>query len=194
MSFLIIFYIMYEMLIKYVQNIYGIMSPSLLYTSVSTIKLNVRDCIISSFNNIFSKRFKSILKIDGSKRLRISQFHYKNIFICLMQNGESPIFIYLGDVVERTKNKIQSVQILQKRSIMEKACAVQIVKLKNHKFNLDLEPLKKILQNPKIKDRKVVVVSVAGAFRKGKSFLLAFFLRFLYACVSTKYIFNINYD
>ncbi|KAK3094150.1 hypothetical protein FSP39_024734 [Pinctada imbricata] len=46
-------------------------------------------------------------------------------------------------------------------------------------FELDEEKLEQILLNPKIQDKKVVVVSVAGAFRKGKSFLLDFFLRYL---------------
>ncbi|XP_048734491.1 atlastin-2-like [Ostrea edulis] len=50
-----------------------------------------------------------------------------------------------------------------------------------HFFELDEEKLAKILLDPRIQEKKVVVVSVAGAFRKGKSFLLDFFLRYLSA-------------
>lgn len=54
----------------------------------------------------------------------------------------------------------------------------------NHQFILDEEALEKILLKDEIKDRNVVVVSVAGAFRKGKSFLLDFFLRYMKATVN----------
>lgn len=50
-----------------------------------------------------------------------------------------------------------------------------------HVFELDEEKLEKVLLDPRIQEKKVVVVSVAGAFRKGKSFLLDFFLRYLSA-------------
>ncbi|XP_021191931.3 atlastin isoform X4 [Helicoverpa armigera] len=49
----------------------------------------------------------------------------------------------------------------------------------DHTFSLDEEVLKDLLLQDDIKDRPVVVLSVAGAFRKGKSFLLDFFLRYL---------------
>jgi len=42
-----------------------------------------------------------------------------------------------------------------------------------------VEGLKRIVMQDDVKDRQVVVVSVAGAFRKGKSFMLNFFIRFL---------------
>lgn len=69
-----------------------------------------------------------------------------------------------------------------------KARPLQIVKTEDdHTFVLDEETLSEVLLQDDIKDRFVVVVSVAGAFRKGKSFLLDFFLRYLYARVSWKF-------
>ena len=50
---------------------------------------------------------------------------------------------------------------------------------KEHTFSLDEEALSQVLMKDEIKDRYVVVVSVAGAFRKGKSFILDFFLRYM---------------
>ena len=62
---------------------------------------------------------------------------------------------------------------------------VQVIYPKDdHSFELKEGELEKILLHPKVIDKKVVVVSVAGAFRKGKSFLLDFFLRYLSAGVS----------
>ena len=62
---------------------------------------------------------------------------------------------------------------------------VQVVVVgEDHSFNLDEEKLESILLQPDIQDKCVVVVSVAGAFRKGKSFLLDFFLRYLNVDVS----------
>ncbi|XP_019903000.2 atlastin-2 isoform X4 [Esox lucius] len=50
----------------------------------------------------------------------------------------------------------------------------------NHKFELDTEALEKLLLQEEVRDLNVVVVSVAGAFRKGKSFLLDFMLRYMH--------------
>lgn len=54
----------------------------------------------------------------------------------------------------------------------------------DHKFELDAVALEKILMQDHIKDLNVVVLSVAGAFRKGKSFLLDFMLRYMHNQVS----------
>jgi len=61
--------------------------------------------------------------------------------------------------------------------------AVQIVKIDDqsdtHKFFLDEEALGEILNKDNIRDKPICIISVAGAFRKGKSFLLNFMLRYL---------------
>jgi len=60
---------------------------------------------------------------------------------------------------------------------------VQIVKIcdesEEHAFVLQEEALNKLLNQDGIRDMPICIVSVAGAFRKGKSFLLNFMLRYL---------------
>ena len=61
-----------------------------------------------------------------------------------------------------------------------KPCPIQIVTVQDdHSFDLDMDALREVLMSDEVRDKKVAVVSVAGAFRKGKSFLLDYFLRFL---------------
>ncbi|KAK0047622.1 atlastin-1-like isoform X2, partial [Biomphalaria pfeifferi] len=56
-----------------------------------------------------------------------------------------------------------------------------VIATENHTFDLDEPALEKILLRKDVQDKMVAIVSVAGAFRKGKSFLLDFFLRYLSA-------------
>ncbi|XP_050046652.2 atlastin-1-like [Dermacentor andersoni] len=57
---------------------------------------------------------------------------------------------------------------------------VQIVSVdQNHIIQLHKEKLEKILLDPKVKDKAVAVVSINGAARKGKSFLMNFLIRYL---------------
>jgi hypothetical protein len=49
---------------------------------------------------------------------------------------------------------------------------------------VNYEALDLLLLNPEVKDRKIVTVSIVGAFRKGKSFYMDYCLRFMYANVS----------
>ncbi|XP_055679839.1 atlastin isoform X2 [Lutzomyia longipalpis] len=65
---------------------------------------------------------------------------------------------------------------------MDQARPIQVITTgEEHTFLLEEDELTEILLQEDIKDRFVVVVSVAGAFRKGKSFLLDFFLRYMYS-------------
>ncbi|XP_038173721.1 atlastin-2 isoform X3 [Arvicola amphibius] len=74
--------------------------------------------------------------------------------------------------------------------VMKKPCPVQIVLAHedDHNFELDEEALEQILLQEHIRDLNIVVVSVAGAFRKGKSFLLDFMLRYMYNKGSQRWI------
>ena len=68
---------------------------------------------------------------------------------------------------------------------MEIPHPVQIISAKpDHKFELNFDLLQEILFAENVRDNPVVVLSVAGAFRKGKSFLLDFLLRYLERGVS----------
>ncbi|TSK20062.1 Atlastin-2 [Bagarius yarrelli] len=72
----------------------------------------------------------------------------------------------------------------------EEAGPVQIVVADEdeHQFSLDEQALERILLQEHVRDLNVVVVSVAGAFRKGKSFLLDFMLRYMYNQKSSLWI------
>ena len=49
--------------------------------------------------------------------------------------------------------------------------------------NLSYDKFKRIFAHPEVENRKVVILSIIGAYRKGKSFFLDYCLRFLYANV-----------
>ncbi|KAL7017428.1 hypothetical protein ACKWTF_010373 [Chironomus riparius] len=69
-------------------------------------------------------------------------------------------------------------------SIAQKQAPVQLLQLatgNDSTITLNEEVVKNLFLNSKLKDRKVVVLSIVGAFRKGKSFLMNYLLRYLYA-------------
>lgn len=47
--------------------------------------------------------------------------------------------------------------------------------------------LTEMLMHPDVQNRKLMALSVIGAFRKGKSFFLDYCLRYLYANVSARF-------
>uniref|UniRef100_A0A3Q3FUQ8 Atlastin GTPase 1 n=1 Tax=Labrus bergylta TaxID=56723 RepID=A0A3Q3FUQ8_9LABR len=66
-----------------------------------------------------------------------------------------------------------------------RARPVQVLLVKDdHTFELDEVALSRILLAEEVRDRQVVAISVAGAFRKGKSFLMDFMLRYMYKQVA----------
>ncbi|XP_066486323.1 atlastin-1 [Tiliqua scincoides] len=74
-----------------------------------------------------------------------------------------------------------------------KARPVQVLIVKDdHSFELDEAALSRILLSEAVRDREVVTVSVAGAFRKGKSFLMDFMLRYMYHMESVDWIGDYN--
>lgn len=57
----------------------------------------------------------------------------------------------------------------------------------NKTVTLTKGSLEKLFLDPLVSDREVVVISIAGALRKGKSFLLNYMLRYLYANVKLNF-------
>lgn len=54
----------------------------------------------------------------------------------------------------------------------------------NETIQVDYDSVDRIFLHPDVADRKVVVISIVGALRKGKSFFLDYCLRFMYGNVS----------
>lgn len=100
------------------------------------------------------------------------------------------LFFTLGQTVPNvtesvTPGNMEMSIYLQTMQSINGARAVQIVNAKpDHTFELDEEALEAILCSEEVRNKKVAVLSIAGAFRKGKSFLLDFLLRYMERSVS----------
>lgn len=73
---------------------------------------------------------------------------------------------------------------------------VQVVRLdkKSNGLELNIDALAEICLNEKCCERPLCVVSIAGDFRKGKSFMLNFFLRYLYHVSDKQQKFQHNHN
>ncbi|CAO1440961.1 unnamed protein product [Diamesa tonsa] len=58
---------------------------------------------------------------------------------------------------------------------------LQILKFNTNKYIIDQAVLDRIFNHADVKDRKIVIFSIMGEFRKGKSFFMDYCLRFMYA-------------
>ncbi|VBB26595.1 unnamed protein product [Acanthocheilonema viteae] len=88
--------------------------------------------------------------------------------------------VVIDSEVERSKDEAME-EVSKSFSLPDHPAPIQVIESldEQHQFRLDEEALEKVLLSPDVIDKKVSVISVAGAFRKGKSFLLNFFLRYL---------------
>jgi atlastin len=59
-----------------------------------------------------------------------------------------------------------------------------IIKFNNASLEFEKGELEALLLHPEVANRKIVLLSIVGAFRRGKSFFLDYCLRYLYANVS----------
>ncbi|XP_077138981.1 atlastin-2 isoform X2 [Ranitomeya variabilis] len=98
----------------------------------------------------------------------------------------------MNHVNEPDEDHVEDIQLNSESDaeVMDKPHPIQIVLAHedDHNFELDEKALESILMQDHIQDLNVVVVSVAGAFRKGKSFLLDFMLRFMYSQNYTNWV------
>lgn len=67
-----------------------------------------------------------------------------------------------------------------------------LIKFPNSSITVEDDKLKALFLHEDVKDRKIALVSIAGAYRKGKSFFMDYCLRFLYANVR-KFTLNLNF-
>ncbi|KAL6102074.1 atl2 [Pungitius sinensis] len=88
----------------------------------------------------------------------------------------SPDEFLEGETVEE-ENEVE----VKKKEEAARPIQVVLANEDEHSFELDAAALERILLQDHVKDLNVVVVSVAGAFRKGKSFLLDFMLRYMHS-------------
>ncbi len=72
---------------------------------------------------------------------------------------------------------------------MERPHAIQILTIaEDGSIELNAEALLRLLLDPSIADKIIAIISVAGAFRTGKSFILNFLRRYLNSNVSDQTI------
>jgi atlastin len=62
-----------------------------------------------------------------------------------------------------------------------------IIRFNNSSLEFAKGDLEALLLHPEVANRKIVLLSIVGAFRRGKSFFLDYCLRYLYANVSDFY-------
>lgn len=82
--------------------------------------------------------------------------------------------------------------ILDKQSYRK---PVQVLSFtEDNKIKINDDCLKEIFNHSEVKDREIVVFTIIGAYRKGKSFFLNYCLRYLYAHVSLWFCIEVGFN
>jgi len=113
-----------------------------------------------------------------------AKFHY-SVFLNLITNTKFHPHLKILYV-----NFVSSPIVESLKNMRGEAVQIMSVNKDQKSFTLNEKALTDILTKDDVKDKPAVVISVAGAFRKGKSFLLNFFLRFLQNQVNQNCYFN----
>ncbi|XP_039255993.2 uncharacterized protein LOC120332744 [Styela clava] len=82
------------------------------------------------------------------------------------------------DVVKIITGNLRK-DIQPKPQSVSKHCAVKVIDIEDGKVILNSEEFEKVLNQPEIGNRPIAVISIAGTFRRGKSFILNFLLRYV---------------
>jgi len=59
----------------------------------------------------------------------------------------------------------------------------------DNRFDLDVRAMQRVLLDPRVRDRHVAVLSIAGVQRLGKSFILNYLIRYLQSEVHVCHVF-----
>ncbi|XP_034043449.1 atlastin-2-like [Thalassophryne amazonica] len=122
----------------------------------------------------------------AAEESRSKRRHHKSIFT----EGVWGFRRYASEMKQAEENDDEDLLEEEDEEDVGVARPVQIVVADEdeHSFWLQEEVLERLLLQKEVQDLHVVVVSVAGAFRKGKSFLLDFMLRYMYNQSSLSWI------
>uniref|UniRef100_A0A673Z1Q1 Atlastin GTPase 2 n=1 Tax=Salmo trutta TaxID=8032 RepID=A0A673Z1Q1_SALTR len=108
------------------------------------------------------------------------------------QNSEKSTFDEgehgVEDVPHKMSPEEEKALLSEEGALSARPVQIVVAHEDDHAFELDEAALERILLQEHVRDLNVVVVSVAGAFRKGKSFLLDFMLRFMYNQTSCSWL------
>ncbi|KAL7015365.1 hypothetical protein ACKWTF_016414 [Chironomus riparius] len=137
---------------------------------------NVLHCAVSNNINAIAeytlKKIELILEEDELvKYLKLRGHRRKNLKKLSLENTKD------HEVVEWVENIIGSIYSKHPQGSPTTILTIS----RDKQLNLNNEKLQEIFNHPDVTDRQIVVISIIGVPKKGKSFILNYCLRYLYA-------------